>query len=387
MKKATLEQRLLASRPADTTNHAFVTRTMDAVRIARGNETFSDILRTTNATKKEHLFMKLRHLPRFAAISIIIAGLAAVSGTAYAAYQLWLKPTATVQSSSHNQALIKLRNCEQYGGNTGLHVVINKSSGLSAAETAKYIQANCEINAVQSWAMATFQGKVKAASDILLPYSIQAVQGNAITLHDGSALQHIQVNSQTIYAANGALVTKKAIAAGDTVAYVVDEKDGALVRAIVKLNLPFKYYSSNSDANAFFVRNTCSGDPQAWCVNADSLDVLHSGEAGANPSATGNWYEIQGALVSHSATAFTIKDTSGVTHIIPTTSNIIATFNAGNTYGNISINTDDVLDVTYRQPTTANHGVVRANQVESVELLMSKISKQSGPTNSQKYHY
>ena len=396
MRKITLEQQLVASRPVDATNRAFVAHTMQAVRLAHGHETFDRVMRKTNVTKKEHLFMRLRHLPRVVVIGLLLSAVAAFSGTAYAAYRLWIQPTATVRSASQHEALIRLRNCDEYGGNSDMHIVLNTSSGINPAVAAKYIQAMCDIQAVQSWAMITFQGAESPnsrtdPSDILFPYSIQNMQGNTIQLHDGTDWRTIRVDSNTTYVAGGAIVARQAIKVGDTVAFVVDQKDSHVIRAIVKLELPFTYYNNSLPQGSFLTRTACTGDPKAWCTSAPaSLDVLRSGEPGASLTATGNWYELQGTLVDHSTSGFTIKGTDGVLYTVPTTTDAIETFNTTHPYGgSITVEIGDVLDIMYRQPTTTDHKVVKANQLDSVELLLAHMTKQEAdtPTNNMKYRY
>jgi hypothetical protein len=92
MKHSTLEQMLTASKPDTPNRSVFTARTMEAIRFAQANETFDQVLRTTNTHKKEHPFMTLRKklsaykhpkLAYFSMFSVIALVLIAAVATAF----------------------------------------------------------------------------------------------------------------------------------------------------------------------------------------------------------------------------------------------------------------------------------------------------------------
>lgn len=99
--RKTIEQRLVDSRPGrGRANAVFVERTMAAVRRAQSTETFERAMRTTNATKKERLFMKVKQLPKWAAIGLVSVAVVAVSGSAYAVYEAKFDPTRCIGNTT-----------------------------------------------------------------------------------------------------------------------------------------------------------------------------------------------------------------------------------------------------------------------------------------------
>lgn len=122
MKDKNLHQLLINSKPSRTKgNAAFVERTMRAVQQAVATETFNNVLRTASTPKKESLFMKFKHLPKFAMVAIVIGATIVVSGTAYAAIH-WLEPKINItgfeasNDAANNQYAVDVKDCGVLAG-------------------------------------------------------------------------------------------------------------------------------------------------------------------------------------------------------------------------------------------------------------------------------
>lgn len=328
--------------------------------------------------------MRLVHLPKVAIVTIIIATVAGLSGVAYAAYQLWLSPTTTIQSVSQSgdktNITLSLQNCNQ----PKLNVQEKQGANLTPTQVADYIEAYCQTQAIQNWAINTLHLQ---PSDVLLPYDITSSNNNSLSAEDvGSPSYKVQVVSSTMYLNDSSLVTRAAIRVGDEVALVVNNDNPTTTRAVIVLNLPAGYYNPMVFGEDFFEVVPCGGNTSANCIDTPSVGVWGSLEGTPNNS-NENDFEIQGQLVSSAATSLVIRATSGKLYTITTPTNVIEAFNTKQTYGPMTIGLGDVLDVTYQQPGGANPKDITSNQLQAISLLMNDVPKATSFTNSDKYHY
>jgi hypothetical protein len=154
MKNKSIQQLLLSSRPKGAHgNQAFVERTMQAVREAGTAEAFNVALRYAERLPKRSLFMRYRHLPKYAMVLVAVAGILLVSGTAYAAIH-WLEPLVNITSSSidkqenKREYRVDVKNCGiEVGGETvdNGHQVFEVANDvkLSDAQIKKVIGDSC----------------------------------------------------------------------------------------------------------------------------------------------------------------------------------------------------------------------------------------------------
>jgi hypothetical protein len=372
--RANVEQKLIDARPETAeTNKTFISQTLAAVQKASATETFERAIRTTNATKKERFIMRLKHIPRSTSIGLATAAVLLCSGTAFAAYQLWLSPSARVQSIQHTvkgeQALLKLKGCYQLGASAT--ITINPQSGLNAKQGADVIQAYCETNAVQQWAMNALHVET---SEILLPYTITAMHGSTVDVAYQGDTRTMTLTPTTLYVSGGLYVSHSALKVGDSVAYVATANN-APAKAVIKLDLDSSYYSTAMQ-RAIILHEPCAGNPGDLCSSGagiSGIELRSYGEAGANPDATGDWKTIEGKLVSYSDATITLEASSRATYTVNTTGNLIDGFNAqpNSNYGDISIATGDTLQISYRQSASAEAHTIASDELENVTLLVT----------------
>lgn len=382
--KDDIEKRIIAAQPLARGKSEFVARTMLAVKQAKTRETFFHALRNTNMTKKS-LLTKLKHLPGIMVAAIVIGALLFVSGTAYAAYKLWLSPGARIKSVEQkfgrDQALIDMKNCNSYQGK--VQVEINDDKSGSPDEAAKGLVAHCEIEAIQSWAIKDLS---EDPSSVLFPFTINDIKYQQVSVSNPyKDTRTFNLNDATPIVFKGDIVKLSSLSKGDAVAIVVSGPKKEL-RALVKLSYPVRYYYSPNLQNSYHTRHECYGNPNSSCINLPSLDVLRDGEGGANPDTRGEARLIQGRLTSYTETQFKLQSTSGEIYTVYTSTNIMGIFNAGNPYGDIMIEKDDVLEVRYSQTSGDNPKEIQPTQYHTVQLLLQEFDTKA-ETNFNKYHY
>lgn len=382
--KDNTEALIIDSKPHGRGNKEFIARTLEAIKKTEGRETFGAFLRKTRVNQKENLFMKFKHLPTAAIVAISIGALLVLSGTAYAAYRLWLRPetsiTSVQQKYGRSQVLVDIKNCSQEGK---VQVEINGDKSGNPAEAAATLGAHCEIEAIQSWAMSEFGVDV---SNVLFPYTVKTRSESAITLENsyGDA-RNFSLSKDTVIIVGGKIAQANILQEGDPLAFIL-AKDTQKPLAIIKLGYPPQLYDSTDIQNTYHTRHECYGNPKSSCIDLPSLDVLRDGEGGANPDTRGEARLIQGKLLSFTDSEFKLQSTSNEMYTVHTTRNVIDIFNANNPYGAVTIGVGDVLEVRYSQPSSENPNEIQSNQYHNVQLLLQGFDKKSD-TNFQKYSY
>lgn len=378
MVKITSDQALIASHEAaDGINTTFVNRVMSTI---------------TSPNKSLTPFAQWRHLHRFAFVLIAVAALAFVSGTAYAAYQLWLKPKVEIQQFGQNQygrneALATFQNCKE---NAGTSYEVKSSSQLNAEELGQLLRARCEMDAITAWAAAT-SGTDNITSMLMLypsALTVTSINGNTYELHGTQGDKTVNITEDTTFIVHGLKVARDAIHVGDTVAYV--EKNTYAHNgnwpterrpiAIVALELPAKFYENNLQ-NQVAKRKSCYGNPSDTCVDSGSIDVYpRNGENNSAPTEPGDHFVIQGRIVEHNDATIKIKGSSGAIYTITTPLDMIADFNNrySQNYDGTTIQIGDMLMVNYNQPADADHKVIQPGRVQSVVLMIEVVRKTDG---------
>jgi hypothetical protein len=371
--KVTMEQKLIDSRPESAVgNEIFISRTLAAVRGTSANETFERVMRTTNATKKERFIMKvkqLKHIPVGLAAALVLL----TSGTAFAAYQLWLSPSSQVRTIEHTakgeRALLQLKNCSQLGTNATISIAPH--SGLSVAQGADAIQAYCETNAVQQWALSALHVE---SSSILLPYTITSINGSTMKVAYQGDMRTLKLAPTTVYVSGGSYSSRAQLQVGNSIAYV-STGNTTPVKAVVELGLNATYYGT-AMRNNIILHEPCMGNPGELCSNGggvSAIDLYSYGEVGANPSAKGDWKMIEGTLVAYSSTSMVLKGSSDALYTVNTTENLISEFNTqyNHTYNGLTVAVGDTLQVTYRQPASMNGHLITSGEFENASLLVT----------------
>lgn len=384
----TIEQQLIAAGAMKGANEQFVAHTMEGIRTANAGNLYDMALA---AHDKPSPWQRFKHLPRLAMIALAFGACALVSSTAYAAYALWLSPSAQVRSVENkygrDQALVDLKNCS--GSTSKVTVEITKGSNGTPQGAADTELARCELQAIQSWAIQTFHAQ---PSDTSFPLSVTKVTRDTLTVAIPGPTKttersyRIDGGVPVIY--QGKAVPLSTLHAGDAVALIKT----ARLNAVVKLSLPIKYYASDEVNNDYHDRDTCYGNAPASCINLPSLDVLRDGEAGANPDYhPSENYEIQGKLVSYTPEDFILEATDGTRYTVHTHSDVIGIFNTGNPYDSeaqVSIAPGDVLMVTYNQPPGGDPKDIQPMQYHEIQLMLQNFSKRATNAQSmQKYRY
>lgn len=380
-----LDQRLIAAGQGRAANDAFVRATLQNVRRASATATFEQALHTTESTRSSWL-QRLQRLPKMAAAGIGLGTVILTAGTAYAAYSLWLSPTAqirsVVQQYGRDQALIELKNCDQPNQKTD--VEITKGSGGTASGAAKALAAQCELQAIQNWTIKRFH---EQPSQVMFALTVTQINNHSLSVKDPQTSQTYvySFSKNTPFAFQGSIIGQQTLKAGDTVALVMG---GGTPNAIVKLSFAPSYYLGGAVPNTYHERHDCIGNTDASCIDLPMLDVLRSGEGGVNGDAPGAIHQIQGKLIALSPTEFSLQTTSGKIYTVHTNSDVIGSFNTANPYGSMSIESGDVLEVMYSVPAGGNAQDIQSTQYHEIELLLQGFDKKaSSTTNQQKYHF
>jgi hypothetical protein len=203
MKHTSLHQKLDASRPGTSARSAFTSRTMDAIRSAQATETFRHVMRTTNATKKEHWIMKLRKkLPVYnrlkpAYFYSSLAGVVAIGSTA-TAIALWPTPkinqTTDLPLPSGNRVVgYDEQNCDYLGelkgptdapGHHTAYYEIRKGSRLTDQQLESSLLAVCQED-LSNNAVSTIIHQVPKDTPGIMSssnYIIKAINDSSITV-------------------------------------------------------------------------------------------------------------------------------------------------------------------------------------------------------------
>lgn len=374
MAAITIDQALSAAHePLDGANRQFIARVMDNI---------------DSITPPSGSFARLRHLPRAALVAMLLAALVVVSGTAYAAYQLWLKPHATIQQFGTNQygreqALVGFQNCKDTASAT---YEVKSSANLTAEQVRQLLQARCEMDAITSWANSN-QPPTPSTMTTLYPgaFTVSSIHGDTYNLHGTNEDITVNATKDTSFIVHGMQEGKDAIHTGDTVGYVEQDTyptggGWPTTRkpiAIVRLEMPANMYEPSLQ-NQVAKRQDCAGNPGESCVNNASIDVYpRNGESNAAPTVAGTHRQIQGRIVNHKDATVTIKASSGALYIITAPLDFIAKFNTqySQNYQNTTIQNGDMLTVDYVQPDNANPKTILPDQLQSVSLMIEMVNK------------
>jgi hypothetical protein len=374
MAKITPDQALLASyKVSDGASNVFVARVMKEIK---------------PAAKMNNFFESLRHVPKFALVIAAAASVIIVSGTAYAAYQLWLKPSASVQHFGQNQegrneALVAFRNCQ---GQANTKYEVKSGADLNAEQIEQLMRARCEMDAINKWAYSLMPTQVETPA-MAYPgaFTITKINGNNVTLKGELDSPTLTANDTTAIIVDGMPTALSNLKVGDTVTYVEyntynpggGHPTSRTLMGIVKLQMPVEFYD-NTMQNMVAVRIACYGNTSESCVQSGSIDVYpRDGENNMAKVTAGDHYEVQGRIIAHDGKTVRIKASSGAVYTINAPIDMVTKFNTQNSsdYG-VRIETGDMLMVLYTKKSDEDPKTIESNQLRSVSLLIEVIRKQ-----------
>lgn len=394
----------------------FTERVMDDVRKSR--DIFSSQIRRTSIISNERtLFMKLRHLPKVALISLALAGLLLVSGTAYAAYQLWPQlnghTTPPKIDSSGRQTTSVLGNCAD--ALSGKTYELKKGAPITKDEMGSVITAQCQVNAFTNWAMKKSGEKIKKFGDNPLNGSIrQEVMPASLATHIENITPHYVtfaalskyqqptskavVDAKTLYVIKDQLAKAQDFKAGDPIVYVLGQtvkytnlpgctsdhcsSSGDVISqrviAIMKLDLPFASYDQFAWQSLIEIV-PCRGNPTDLCRQGFSGGIMmydNSDKLSKEQRPSDELRDIEGTLVRFDDHTFTIKTMSDHIFTINETSDLLTDFNTHQAANyNTRIAVGDTLSLTYYQSKLNASRSISQENISSLTLSLEMVGK------------
>lgn len=407
MKDTILDAHIVAARPECMQDAAFTDRVMDAIA---SDEIFSAVIRKTSVTKKETLFMKIRHLPKIAILALAVGALLFVAGTTYAVVQtVHHFNQVKVNESGTNefgreQLTVEFDSCDEQK-KEGTTYELKRGSNLSAEDGKKVLQAKCDLDVITAWVQNDTQSMEKmGGSDRALfrmmgslntADTVKSIQDNKLVLERREKV--LPDNVRVVE--NNKVVPLTSIKPDDTVIYFIpaqygerynsEEIDGMV---IFKLSLPAKYYTSDYFSYVH-ARSACDGNPERMClqsngINHTILTVTHGGSLPSmgDPRASRN---VQGRVVSYDAGSIKLDVGKNVTYTIQTPSNVVDRYNQTTVYGlasfdgiyaktkpeDLKIRIGDSLDIYYLEPANEFSPDLSWSQIGTIGLMVERTVK------------
>jgi hypothetical protein len=420
MKDLRFEALLAAARPEKTrANVDFTEKVMTSIR---SSEILSSQIRKKSVNKKETLFMKLRHLPKFAIVAIAIGALLVVSGTAFAAYQLlWPKPQVHVSApttsvSGRQEVAISFASCG--ASDLASHYELKSNATITIDEVPNVVKAHCELDAISTWAAATFPHDKPFAPfrtekeydsvmlDTAMATHIKSSDGTSITFMGLTKYNQTDAtfatSAKTKYIANGTYVSAKDITSNDPVVYITSEVNhftqsddctpqhcstsGKPVSndllAVVKLSQPFQFYDQFA-WQSLTERTTCEGNPNDTCLSGFSgaIDLYENNivpEIGKT-----QMKEIQGVVTELNGNTTVIRSSSGTLFTIVNATDIVSAYNtqkAAQYYNNLTVKVGSSLRVSYIEEPTLHTRTLASAMLMGVQLQTEQVGKSDLPS-------
>lgn len=334
---------------------------------------------------------RLRALPVGVAIIGALLGIALLGGAVYAAYQLWPKPQATVTQTSSNETgrrelAVSLQDCAQ-PGKQGVTYELKKNATIAREEAPQYIQAQCELSAIQQWAQhaGSADGLQSKFPTVSLATTLTGIDGKKVSFAadepHGMAATSLDSSPDTVFVADAQVAAREMFRPGDVVVYVTDDTYDsgggyptarALV-AVVKLNLPLKFYDPTA-ANSLTEIIPCPGNEAERCKQGAAASIDIYGPLGWGQDQMHR--QVDGTLVSLTPSEFVVAGSSGAKYTFRTKSDIFGDFirQRSKEYDGITPGVGDTVSVGYY----ANRSDVRTmaeKQLEHVALDLEMVSK------------
>lgn len=416
MKDSELEAFIIASRDKHTrSDDTFTNNVMDKITSI---EIISPVVRMMSTNKKESFFMKLSHLPKFAIIAIAVGSLVVLSSTAYAAYKLlWEKPEVSLSqpetsASGRDEVSLLFSQCGK--DEMPAKYELKKGAPIKPEQIGAVVAAQCELKAINDWAMATYaQGKDGFFGDartheipmVSLARKIKTINSSSVTFAElqgyGYPEETFDISKDVRYIASGQEVDRGTFKANDIVAYVALSKTVQTPKeqcktdacrtfgeyrgvnrivAIVKLDKPLQDYDQRA-WQSLTELSPCMGNPSEYCLGGYSgaIDV-YMGNPRNSSSQSGDrstTKQIEGTVEAIEGTIFTIKATSGAVYTIKAPKDIIREFNANKSanYNNEKIGIGSTLSIRYLEDKDTHTTTINGDMIEYISFKIEILKK------------
>ena len=417
MKDHLLDARLTAARPK---NHkgdsAFTDKVMANIK---SPEILSSAVRNMDVNKKETFIMKFKHLPKFAVVAIGLAVALALSGTAYATYQLlWPNPDASVSkpttsTSGRTEVSLLFSSCGE--AQAPERYELKRDASINKDQIEGVVKAQCELQAINEWAMKTYkQGKDGGFGDArTTPVPQVSAATHILTKTDASvtfagqekyrtSATTLEVSKDVRYIANGMDVAPSNITSNDPVVYVTlsatkqtpkedcttdacrefgEYRGVQTLVAIVKLDKPFENYDQFA-WQSLTERSVCIGNPNDLCLTGYSGSIdLYSNTQPRGLKKNMMTKEIQGVIAQINGATYTIKSSSGSLYTFTTPTDVVSTFNNHQSadYNNQKIQVGNTLSVSYVENENEHTKKIGVDTLFSVTIKLEVTRKGDAP--------
>jgi hypothetical protein len=422
MKDNIFDAKLSAARPdGHKANALFTDKVMATIQ---SSEILSSQIRKTSVNKKETLFMKLHHLPKFAIVAIAAGALLLLSGTAYATYQLlWPKPEASVSepttsSSGRKEVSLLFSSCGE--AQSPNRYELKRDATITEDKIEGVVKAQCELQAINEWALSTYGGKLSDGTYKLdskshaarfpmvsMATHIATIDSSSITFAGldtyNIADTTMDVSKEVRYIANGTDVSAADFKPGDSVVYVARQgtiqtpkedcttdacrefgeyRGTQTLVAVVKLDRPFEDYDQSA-WQSLTELSACEGNPDDLCLGgySGSIDLYNNADYQGSKEKMMT-KEIQGVITKMDGTTYTIKSTSGSLYTVTTPTDVITNFNKNQSagYNNQKIKVGNTLSIRYGEKESEHTKTITAGTVFTLTVKLEMTRKGDAPT-------
>ena len=387
------DERLIAARPNDITQHEeFTQRVMTKVHAE--SEIFSRVVRTTSTDqrrKETWIMRKIHAMPIGLVIAAIIAGVIAIGGVSYAAYELWLKPSVEVSQSHENtgkrlEVTAELQHCATQQGKVTYE--LKKTAKITEKDIPMVVQAHCELEAIQQWA-EQYTGMTMSGTAMLntgLARKISMVSSKQVILASNEAQgfgeEKFDITSGLVLVADRQAATIDRFKPGDTViavTYDTYKPEGGMptsrtLKALVKLSLPYEMYDPLK-YQSLTELIPCPGNEADKCTEGgSSIDVYSNFNVTADAHKLRN---IDGVIVSMTPSRVEIKGTSGAIYTLQLDRDVLNDFNTkrSHDYQGTTIRVGDTLSLRYFAEKNDTNRTIAQAQIQTMTLATELVSK------------
>lgn len=161
--KSTIEQELIAARDTSHDNKRFVQNTLEAVKRQETKGTFTTVIRGAKTPKASKIILMLRRFPRYAGLTVAVAGIIATGGIGYAVHNWFGTDVGT--SINDNIITVTAKDCppsllqqyrQTYHTNISTTYKIVRPDLVSKQDIKNAQLVNCEQRAITGLAQKAF---------------------------------------------------------------------------------------------------------------------------------------------------------------------------------------------------------------------------------------
>lgn len=406
---------LVLAHTDEVKDEAFTKAVMNRIKATN----LSTVIQKTATLRERSIFFKLRHLPKAMIVLFAVVVIAALSGTAYAVFTLWPKPSVHTQPAVTNQfgrtqIIASLDNCSTAPKESTYE--IKKGGTLQPNEVSKVLQAKCEGDTIRDWVSKLPGGESMGAGDVptdgeIVNYTnLSSVAAEVTSLtatqlmlaHTGNedTDSPLALSPDTKYIVDGNDATREAIKPGDTVFFVENMRSQFSVKPkgdgnftldtttlkkatsyVIKVDQPATYYQAIKQ-DQIIARTPCDGNPQDSCLNGGSVDIYQDlslyDKFTKEQQAVVTVRTLQGEIVSHTGNSLVLQTSSGRRFTLSLPYDILAQFNTHQSsgYNNIQIGIGDTLNVDYYDTNKDTHSTsLDSAHIATVTLAIDFINK------------